>query len=123
MRFMVTGSRTWDDRARLWEVFDSFKAKNYSLVVGDCPTGADALAKTYAVEHKWKVNLCVAEWHKHGRAAGPKRNQQMVANFAHTVDVFVVCNKGNSRGTADCTRRIEAAQRKPGAQIVYLREL
>lgn len=119
---MVTGSRNWHDKDRLWAVFDSFKANDYSLVVGDCPTGADSLALRYAKEHNWSCRVFVADWTRYGRTAGPIRNQEMVSQHAPAVDVFVICNKGNSRGTADCTRRIETAARKRGAQIVYLRE-
>ncbi len=41
-------------------------------------TGADMLAKTWANNHNMPQTEYKADWHIHGKAAGPIRNQQML---------------------------------------------
>jgi len=51
------------------------------LVVGDCPTGADAIARSWACfysPHPIRVDFHRADWARFGRAAGPRRNAAMV---------------------------------------------
>lgn len=51
------------------------------LVVGDCPTGADAIARDWATWYSpspIRVDFHRAEWSRFGRAAGPRRNAAMI---------------------------------------------
>lgn len=111
---LVTGSRDWADHDRMNEAFYQF-AKDHEkvdfFVHGDA-RGADRLAAQMA-ETYWPAAEIVAfpaEWHKHGKAAGPVRNQQMVTwivtNREPEDEVYVLAfPRPESRGTADCMSR------------------
>lgn len=79
-RVLVTGSRTWTDtaviRAELARVWGDGDAV---LVTGACPTGADALAETCWRVWGGRVERHPADWVRHGRTAGFRRNAAMVA--------------------------------------------
>ncbi len=86
MLILVTGSRTWTDRDLLGETLADLArttpdtpGKRTALMHGACPQGADALAAELAHEWGWVVLPRPAEWHIHGRLAGPVRNGEMVA--------------------------------------------
>ena len=68
--------------------------------------GADYLARRFA--KLWELD-CVtvrAEWNKHGKAAGPLRNQKMIDE--HKPDMVVAFPGGT--GTADMIRRAKIAR-------------
>lgn len=104
---LVTGSRDWTNEAVIWSAMEAEYADGCTYIVGDCPTGADAIAYEY-----WSTTLAstssmdrhFANWAKHGRAAGPMRNQKMVDERP---DIVLAFNKDNSTGTADCVRRAQ----------------
>lgn len=112
MRILVTGSRDWKDKSVIAQAImdlkeeHSFVWEDVVIVHGDCPTGADAMANSFA----WACDLMVekhpADWGLFGRAAGPKRNQKMVDLGADIVLAFM--NPG-SKGTADCVKRAKRA--------------
>ena len=105
---LVTGGRDYDDadevKARLEGRDDP--VGDITLVVGDA-SGADALARWHAPSH-WTQMRFQADWAKHGRAAGPIRNQEMVDFVAKKVSKghhgLVEAFPGG-RGTKDCARR------------------
>ncbi|MCX4751732.1 DUF2493 domain-containing protein [Kitasatospora sp. NBC_01287] len=112
-RVLVTGSRSWPDaaavEAALLEAWhDALQAGHDGIVVvhGGCPTGADRLAWEWAAARDVMVEVHVAGWAQHGRAAGPLRNQAMVAAGAVVCLAFPL---GRSVGTRDCMRRAAAA--------------
>ncbi|MGX1786886.1 DUF2493 domain-containing protein [Bosea sp. NPDC055332] len=117
MRILVCGGRNYADRAALYATLDKIVPRTpedeygnwlpagVTIIHGACPTGADHMADEYAV-----VNWCAfeeypADWRKHGRAAGPIRNQQMLDEGKP--DVVVAAPGG--KGTADMVRRANAA--------------
>jgi hypothetical protein len=96
-RVLVTGSRDWDDaaavRAALNSVLAEIPAPRPIIVVhGDCPTGADIMAKVWATT--WCQDERVTEephpaaWHL-GRKAGPERNLAMVRAGADVCLAFI----------------------------------
>ena len=109
MRALVTGSRNWGDRVVLLDALLDLEKRQGShdltIVHGACPTGADAIAD-FATYWGWEVERHPADWRKHGKAAGPIRNQEMVDAGA---DICLAFPLGESRGTRDCMRRAEAA--------------
>jgi hypothetical protein len=112
-RVLVTGSRSWSDiglvgSALTESLGDAFDAGFDGIVVvhGGCPTGADEFADTWARMRDVPVEVWSADWHGHGRAAGPRRNAAMVAAGANVCLAFPL---GESRGTRDCMRRAEVA--------------
>lgn len=106
---MVTGSRMWPERdAILQALFSVMESDGDNvLVVGDCPSGADAMAKEIAEgELPFRVEVYRADWKRHGKAAGPIRNQAMVDSKP---DVCFAFPFGESRGTRDAMSRAHAA--------------
>lgn len=111
----MTGSRDWTDwktlTAALFQAADCYDP--ITVVSGACPTGADAMAE-WVAEHLLpflenggvRVERHPADWDRHGKAAGPVRNQEMVDLGA---DLCLAFPLGASRGTRDCMRRAEAA--------------
>lgn len=81
---LVTGARTWDDAPRMrrafadvWRAWGPGSVTRPLLVVGDCPTGADAMAASAWRDLGLDVEVHRADWSR-GGWAGPVRNQAMV---------------------------------------------
>lgn len=103
LKVIVAGGREFNDYALLSKTLDYLK-KPFEVVCGEA-RGADALGKRYATEHNLTVHNFPADWNKHGKSAGYKRNEQM-ADFADAVISFW---DGQSRGTK---HMIDIATRK-----------
>ncbi|MCA1706650.1 MAG: DUF2493 domain-containing protein [Actinobacteria bacterium] len=95
-RVLVTGSRTWTDattiRQALAEIWGDGTAV---LVSGACPKGADRLAEQLWEQWGGQVERHAADWSRHGRAAGFRRNAAMVAAGA---DICLAFIRTDSRG-------------------------
>jgi hypothetical protein len=84
MRVLVCGGRDYADRAKVFDELEILNAFNMTLcVISGGATGADALAEEWARENIKKRNGVSfrgfkADWKKHGKAAGPIRNQRML---------------------------------------------
>ena len=92
MRILVTGSRNWTNKDAIeknlfFEALHHPSNDQVTLVSGNCPTGADAMAERFARLSGWNVELHPADWNTHGKKAGFLRNAEMVAlgADAHTV--------------------------------------
>lgn len=106
MRVIVTGSRDWRDM----EIIDLALAQlpKGTTIVQGCATGADAIARSFAlslglkVEDHWPdyVNFEFA-------AANKRRNQEMVDAGADYCYAFPT---RGSRGTWDCVTRAKNAK-------------
>lgn len=121
MRILVTGSRDWTDRAAIMRAIDAvlFEVGNRNegvstIVSGACPTGADALAEEVASALNMQVERHPADWTAHGKAAGFRRNAEMVALGADACLAFLGdCTSQTCRhpaphfshGTSDCMNR------------------
>jgi hypothetical protein len=101
---MVTGGRDFSDVERLTDALNSLVVSPTPpvLSVGDCPTGADLIAKAYALAAGWFVLEFAADWATHGKAAGPLRNQAMVDAGQ---DLCIAFPLPDSRGTWDAVRK------------------
>lgn len=75
-------------------------------VVHGSAAGADTLAGRVAAAWGMRVEEHPADWGRHGKAAGPRRNAGMVALGADVVLAFPL---GASRGTRDCMAKAAAA--------------
>jgi len=75
-----------------------------SLIEGGAP-GADAGARTFAERSAIPVVTYYADWEKHGRAAGPLRNQRMI----HEGKPDLVIAFPGGPGTADMVWRARKA--------------
>lgn len=108
-RIIVTGSRTWDDHESIrfalpYAAFAQLRVspRNCTVVVGDCPTGADAIVTELAPKFGMALEIHRADWNAHGKSAGPKRNQKMAESGANLCIAFW---DGESRGTLDMIQR------------------
>lgn len=79
---------------------------NVRIIAGGAK-GADTLAIDYAVTNFCPFKEFPADWDKHGRAAGPIRNQQMLDEGKPCLVVAFPTEK--SRGTWDMIRRAKKA--------------
>ena len=78
--------------------------------------GADALAIKLAEENGVPFHEIKADWAKYGRAAGPRRNEDLVA----TVDILLAFPIGESKGTRGC---IQLAKKAGKRVFVFEQEL
>lgn len=74
------------------------------LIHGDCPTGADRVAKAWAEKNMMPQKPFPADWDRYGKAAGPRRNQEMAD---YHPDICIAFPGG--AGTKDAVRRCTEA--------------
>lgn len=75
------------------------------LMHGACPTGVDLVVDKWAERNLIPVKRFPADWDKHGKAAGPIRNQQMVDKGPS----YMIAFPSSGTGTRDCARRADEA--------------
>ncbi len=101
MKVLVCGGRDFENATLLFSTLEKIGITH--LLHGGA-TGADALAQYWATIHKVPVTQFVADWRKYGKAAGPTRNAEMLAQGKP--DMVVAFPGG--KGTADMVRRAKA---------------
>ncbi len=104
MRVLVCGGRDFNDWGRVMEVLDNIHIdKKIDTIIEGGASGADTLAWKWAKNRLGKGNSISfeAEWDKHGKSAGPMRNQRMIDEGKP--DIVVAFPGG--RGTQDMIRR------------------
>ena len=74
-RALVCGGRDFADYAFVERVLDYYSP---TVVIHGCARGADSLADQWAFAHLIPVERYPADWRKHGKAAGPIRNAEML---------------------------------------------
>jgi hypothetical protein len=119
MKILVCGDREWKSRETILNKLKKY-GKDTIVVHGDC-RGADRIGASVAEELFTKKPLAYpAQWDKYGKAAGPKRNQQMLDE---NPDIRVVLafhnNIKESKGTKDMIRR---ASKVPGIIVSLITE-
>jgi len=106
-RILVTGSRTWTDwRAITTALLDAADGHDAVTLVQGCAAGADFLASQAARKLRWEVEDHPANWAKFGKAAGFRRNAEMVALDA---DVCLAFIRDGSKGATHCANLAEKA--------------
>jgi hypothetical protein len=101
-RVLVCGGRDYVDQSKLADVLDAEHAREpFDVLISGMAKGADSLGAAWAVTRGIDVLRFPADWDKHGRAAGPIRNQQMLDEGKPT---HVIAFPGG-RGTADMINR------------------
>ena len=110
-RILVTGSRDWT-RVYLIRRILGAAQREYPgavLVSGHCPTGADHIAETcWAMLNGYRdvadaiaaglIEAHPADWDRYGKAAGPRRNAEMVDLGADVCLAFIgPCTKPGCR--------------------------
>lgn len=105
MKVIVAGSRTCQDREKIYQVLDYLHGlKSFSMVISGLANGPDLIGKEWAEERGIEVMGCHADWKKYGKIAGIIRNTEM-ANVEGSV--LVAFYDGSSKGTADMIRKMK----------------
>lgn len=102
MRVLVCGSRHFNDDDHLFEVLneinDTYNLHNkITTIISGHAKGADTLGELFATSNKIPLEVYPADWNKHGKAAGPIRNKQMLDEGKP--DLVVAFMAKDSRGT------------------------
>lgn len=128
MRILVTGSRDWTDAQTVFDALEkaAYGAVEVTVVHGANARGADRIAADYAKARFWNVEPHPADWGRHKSAAGPIRNEEMVALGADVCLAFAMpCSKPtcagrtphDSHGTWHCAAKADEA----GIPVVFHR--
>jgi hypothetical protein len=112
MRVLVTGGRDFCNRELLFETLDRLHAAHsFTILIHGDANGADRLAGEWATSRGITVEAQPPDWKKHGRAAGPIRNQKMLAENPALVVAFP-----GGKGTADMVKKAK----KAGLEVVMV---
>ena len=114
VRVIVSGSRYYKNYKQLADKLDEVILKlmdegigksDIEIVSGGC-RGADELGERFAKESCLRCSIFPADWGKHGKAAGPVRNEQMAA-YASEADkgILVAFPIGDSIGTRNMIKK------------------
>lgn len=106
-RILITGSRSWNDTtiirdalARVW-MWDA----GAILISGSCPQGADMLCESCWNQWGGIIERHPADWKRHGRSAGPRRNAEMVEAGADLCLAFIRAGSAGASHTAELAQR------------------
>ena len=108
---LIAGSRNFED----WKIFEMVTREiidgdeRFTVIVEGGAAGADSMARKYAAENGMKTVEFTPDWKQYGRAAGPKRNDEMVRFIAERNGTALYFWDGESKGTKQC---ISSARRK-----------
>jgi hypothetical protein len=108
MRVLVCGGRDYCETSTVWGELDTIKRSvphETMCVIQGGATGADRIAREWCISREVPFDNYSADWTKHGKAAGPIRNQRMID---HGKPDLVLAFPGG-RGTADMVRRARSA--------------
>ena len=111
-RVLVCGGRAYTDRGKVFEVLDGLHHKHGALIIIEGgAAGADTLADEWTcMQRTCRLITEPADRKRHGRPAGPIRNQKMLDN--HKPELVVGFPGG--RGTAHMMR----IAREAGIEVI-----
>lgn len=112
MIVLVCGGRNFKNKGLVFHALDNLPV-NITKIVNGAASGADKLSTLWAKERNIKYQEYPANWKKWGRAAGIRRNAEMLA--LEKIDVVVAFPGG--KGTADMVRRAKEA----GVKVIKVR--
>lgn len=108
MRVLVCGGRNFTDAKYAHETISKAIGTIFMTpptIIHGGASGADAIAGDYAKINGFPCEVFKADWKKHGRAAGPIRNKQMIVDGRPDC---VVAFKGG-RGTDNMVKQAISA--------------
>lgn len=122
IRVIVAGGRDFVDYHYLGVYLDEFLAGyidggSVEIISGGA-FGADKLGEDYAEDRNIPIKYFMADWHKHGKSAGPIRNKQM-ALYANKLICFW---DGKSKGTKNMIQEALKADNIKEIRIVKYNE-
>jgi len=99
MVVLVCGSRYWHSRRAIQDAIYNLP-HGTSIIHGNCK-GADTMAGEAAKVMGFSICIFNADWGRHGLAAGPVRNREMLNQKPDLVIAFHD-DINSSKGTRDC---------------------
>jgi len=106
MRVLVCGGRDYADAAHVEGVLRFHLLEGApNVIIEGCARGADSLAEDFGTRWLIPVEHFPADWDRHGKAAGPIRNRQMLDEGKP--DLVIAFPGG--RGTANMIEQAERA--------------
>jgi hypothetical protein len=104
-RVLVCGGRDYRDTQHVCAVLDALHALTpIHFIIHGNARGADSEAAYWAKTRMVQEIACPAEWSKHGKRAGPIRNQNMLGHNPSLVVAFP-----GGAGTRDMVKRARLA--------------
>ena len=100
---LISGSRVCATPSAVGERLDKLPKKDLIIVHG-AAKGVDSVAQEWCLKNNVTVRPYPADWSRYGRAAGPKRNRQMLGE---NPDLIIAFPGPESKGTWDM---IDAAE-------------
>lgn len=94
MRTIIAGSRCCTDKRDLIAALSACGWTPTTVISGTAK-GADRLGEAWAAEHDVPCERYPADWDRHGKSAGYRRNERM----AECADALIALWDGQSRGT------------------------
>jgi len=105
---IVAGSRWFTNEAWFNVYMDAYVKEHgmpRKIISGKEPKGTDAMAERWALKRSVPFEGFPADWKKHGKAAGPIRNQEMAERGTH----LLAFPARSGKGTQDMIRRAQKA--------------
>ena len=104
--WLICGGRNFDDEVMFEDAMGDLMRHfgHPSRIVHGGATGADGMADDLGKRLSVDVVPCPADWTKHGRAAGPIRNKEMLTHRPTKVIAFP-----GGRGTKDMVKQARSA--------------
>ena len=105
IRVLVTGGRDFTDQAEMDRVLDQIHRKRgISAIIAGGARGADTLAANWARRNNVALEEKPADWKKHGKSAGFKRNQEMLTKGKPNVVMAFPGGKGTAHMVETATK-------------------
>lgn len=105
MRVLVCGGRDFDNVAFVRSRLDALHAQQpITHLIHGGARGVDTIAGDWSKTKSIERYVCLADWNKHGKAAGPIRNARMLEWKPDLVVAFP-----GGRGTANMIEQAERA--------------
>jgi hypothetical protein len=110
VRVLICGSRDWSDYARIKADLLALQESRgpIALVITGGARGADLWGHTAARAFGIASTEFYADWDRHGKAAGPIRNREML-DVGRPDLVLAYRTRPDSRGTNDMIRKAQQA--------------
>lgn len=109
MKVGIVGSREWENWANFYFIIEEInKQLNITEVHSGGAKGTDGMAKRWAIQKGIKYVEWPADWKRWGKAAGPKRNEQIVDAVEYLIAFPKLEVDGTySKGTASSIKNAE----------------
>jgi hypothetical protein len=90
------------------KIRDLTRGLKIEVLINGGATGVDAAARWWATQERVRVHEVLPDWEKHGKKAGPIRNQNMI----RCEPTYAIAFRAHppTPGTADMIRKLERAK-------------